>query len=255
LDGSVIYYSKSENGGISWTEPEEVDRKTGENRWASSPEIIAVNENEVHITWVCGVNAHRCHRWSIDNGFTWSNTNRVFGEMLSLAGWDTLVVDGCGQLYWIMQLRYPVAIYYSLWTGKEWSGLRIVTDGILAGGHYLRAVVHNGNQMDLVAVDQGKKEIWYISGVTDAAATKLARKEAHSTPVTISITLAAENAENQIPVFGNEAENNHFIHQTIIESDKATTNPMSLILTMSILPVIVIFIVTFLIKSRFFSKN
>ncbi len=167
--GSYVYYVRSEDGGVSWSEPFEIWRRAKNDNWASMPDIVSLGTNELHVVWVCGEQAYRCHRWSKDGGKTWSAVkNKVFGEMLSLAGWDTLAVDGDGQLYWILQLRLPVAIYYSYWTGDEWSDLQIVNDDILRGGHYLRAASHDGNRLDLVVVDQGAKEIWYMQGITNS---------------------------------------------------------------------------------------
>ncbi len=167
--GTSVYYTNSSDNGESWKYPQQLGRRTLAERWASMPELALLPSGELHFVWVCGENAGRCHRWSKDGGNTWSATTREFGDMISLAGWDTMVIDGDGVLYWILQLREPGAVYYSYWDGENWSPLKVVNDGILAGGHYLRSTLHNGNIIDLVMVHQGEKEIWYLQGKTKAA--------------------------------------------------------------------------------------
>lgn len=256
--GSVVYYSRSDDGGVSWSTPEEIGRRTGDERWASMPEIIKLNDSEVHITWVCGINAYRCHRWSQDDGKSWSSTNHEFGDMLSLAGWDTLVVDGSGRLYWIMQLREPGAIYSSYWTGRQWSPLQIVNDGFLAGGHYLRAVVHNGNQLDLVMVQQESsiqgeaKEIWYINGVTSASSVEPEKqsKLISTLPVSVTPTVEGLTNKNQSQVLDNDERNGNdpSLHQSVLEVVDPNDNPTGRILAVSILPVISLFFVIIFIR-------
>jgi hypothetical protein len=168
-NGSSIHYARSEDGGESWKIPVEMSRRSGNDTWTSKPELAMTANGEMHLTWVCGEYAFRCHRWSIDGGETWFPTRRQFGNMLALAGNDTLVQDNRGTLYWILQLRYPSALYYSTWTGTSWSGLQTVNDGYLNDGHHVRAVSSLGNQIYLIIVDQTMKEIWYMRGTTEAS--------------------------------------------------------------------------------------
>lgn len=208
--GISIYYTHSEDGGMTWLEPMEMGRRRGDEKWMTMPEIAYTPSSGLHLIWVCGDSAYRCHRWSKDGGLTWTPTQRIFGDMLSLAGWDTLVTDGDGVLYWILQLRAPSAIYYSHWNGSKWTDLQIVTDGFLHGGHYLRAAAHNGNQMDLVLVDQDRKEIWFVPGTSEAKeinplplpqSTTPENKDTTQIPVPLSPTLQStmvpSNSENQ----------------------------------------------------------
>lgn len=247
--GSVVYYSRSEDGGMNWSKPDEMGRRTGEERWASMPEIYASDGDELHITWVCGIDAHRCHRWSKDGGAHWSNPTREFGDMLSLAGWDTLVSDGSGQLYWIMQLRYPGALYYSYWTGREWSGLNIVNDGLLAGGHYLRAVARNGNQIDLVIVQQDEKEIWHMVGVTSAKPIEPASRSTIEIKATTSPDLSVDNINDGYLASKSETAATPELSPPALGIIDPDDSPTGKILTISILPVMAIILVTILSKS------
>jgi hypothetical protein len=168
--GSSVHYTHSTDDGFSWLDPVEIGRRTGDERWSSQPQIFQGTHTDLHITWVCGDNAHRCHRWSTDGGATWSATVREFGDFVSLAGWDAWAIDSAGTLYWILQLRYPSAIYYSYWNGSDWSELQLIHNGFLHDGHYPEAVVSDGNQINLVLVKQDQKEIYYIQGITNAPA-------------------------------------------------------------------------------------
>jgi hypothetical protein len=163
-----VYYTHSEDGGLNWLGPLDMAHRLELDLWTSRPEITLVGEQEIHLTWVCGELAHRCHRWSVDGGNNWTETSRVFGNMLALAGNDTLFVDRDGTLFWVLQLRYPSAIYYSTWEGTRWSDLAVVNDRNLHDGHHVRAVIARGSQVHLAVVDQHQKEIWYIRGDTTA---------------------------------------------------------------------------------------
>jgi hypothetical protein len=238
--GDSVHYSRSVDGGQSWSPAEIVyEKKEGEN-WTSMPEIVGKNK-ELHQVWVCGTNAHRCHRWSKDGGDTWLTTKRVFGEMVSLAGWDTLVYDGEGTLYWILQLRYPPAIYFSVWTGADWSGLSVVEDKDLSGGHYLRAAVHNSNQINLVMVHQLEKEIWYKLGETNSSPIAPIPKPRVANleiiPVTPTVTLSTQEIMPQ-----GEFNNN----SQPISNLQSGNN----FLWISIIPVVALIILIILIKSR-----
>lgn len=194
--GSAVYYSRSNDGGITWIPAVELARRTETENWASAPEIARLPDGELHLTWVCGDTAHRCHRLSSDDGQTWSEPSREFGDKISLAGHDTLFVDGDGALFWILQLRYPSAIYVSQWTGNRWSELEIVTDGFLHGAHYPRAVASQGNQVHLILVDQDQKEIWYFRGASGASG-----KEAVMMP---TATATSDPASTATPPVGNQ---------------------------------------------------
>lgn len=166
--GSAVFYSRSSDAGATWLPSIELARRSENENWASAPELARLPNGELHLTWVCGDTAHRCHRLSVDEGQTWSEPSREFGDKVSLAGYDTLFVDGDGSLFWILQLRYPSAIYSSQWLGTRWSELEVVNDGALHEGHYVRAIAALGNQVHLVMVDQTQKEIWYLHGSTGA---------------------------------------------------------------------------------------
>jgi len=207
--GSRVQYARSIDGGQNWSFPLEMGHRDEGEKWASMPEIAILPSGELHLVWVCGREPHRCHRLSKDGGLTWSATNLEFGEMISLAGWDTLMIDGNGILYWILQLRYPSAIYYATWTGTNWSGLRVVNDGSLSNGHYMRAASHLGNQIDLVLVHQGEKEVWYLRGVTNAnPALALPISNPIPTPTLIPAEIGAASTARETPgaelVFSNE---------------------------------------------------
>jgi hypothetical protein len=168
--GSSVHYSRSEDGGHTWSVPMTLASREEEERWSSVPEIAALSGSEIHVVWVCGELAQRCHRWSQDGGKSWSLPQQVFGKMHSLAGWDALALDGSGILHWVSQLRYPEALYHSWWTGDRWASLQTVDAEELAAAHYSRLVSSQGSRLSLVAVHQTTKEVWHISGETAAEA-------------------------------------------------------------------------------------
>ncbi len=170
--GGKIFYARSLDGGQSWTWPLDIAHVKGAEKWTSHANIGVGGKGEIVITWVCGESAGRCSRQSQDRGQTWNAARHVFGDLISLAGWDTLVSDGMGNLYWILQLRFPEAMYYSVWTDRGWSDppVPFITSGPMAYAHYPDATIRLGNKISLVMVDQNIGEIYYASGQTDGLA-------------------------------------------------------------------------------------
>ena len=113
-----VYYARFASGDEP-TEVVEVMHRRVDDRWMTAPSV-ALAGSQIQMTWVCGELPHRCYQWSADGGDTWSAPRQVFGDLISLANWDALAVDSAGTPYWIAQLRYPEAMYYSVWKGTSW---------------------------------------------------------------------------------------------------------------------------------------
>lgn len=168
--GTKVFYSKSVDNGQTWSEPWLLDQVDETSIWASKPKIAVRYPQEVHIIWVCGLRAYRCHQWSVDGGETWSTVrHQVFGEMHSLAYWDAMAVDRANTLYWVVQLRYPEALYYTYWTGSQWVSppLLLSNHPQVAQAHGPELTIRNGNELHLVAVNPPYLDsIWHLWGMT-----------------------------------------------------------------------------------------
>jgi hypothetical protein len=88
---SSLHYSSSVDGGLTWSEPEEVSSQP-----AAASKIIALGDRVVHILWR-DENGTTWHQISTDHGESWTRPLRVEGQ--SSSGPMEVVVDGAGQLH------------------------------------------------------------------------------------------------------------------------------------------------------------
>ena len=151
-----IRYSRSEDGGASWSDP--VSLADGPY---DDPEIIENEAGETHVVWSgTSTDRYKFHRWSADGGLTWSGMYRNT-EIGGIAGWPALVEDSLGRLYWVMvgdiysmETEGPKdALYAAVYEQGAWSpGIEVYREnvqeqnigtvsGVIVGGDKLHAVV------------------------------------------------------------------------------------------------------------------
>jgi hypothetical protein len=114
-----VYYSVSEDGGITWKETFEI-AATADGR----PQLVAGPQNEIHLVWAHETIAgfELVHRWSIDGGASWSAPQRIPG-LSSLSPDFGMVVDSNGvvHLAGIEQTREEsISVFYIRWNGSNW---------------------------------------------------------------------------------------------------------------------------------------
>ena len=97
---TALHYAYSRDGGLSWSEPDEVENGTPERGpvvWADVVGIGALTAHRVWQEWD-GNRLNLWHQVSTDDGLSWSRAARV-GGFSSGSGPVTLAVDGASQLY------------------------------------------------------------------------------------------------------------------------------------------------------------
>lgn len=153
--GKDIRYVHSFDGGNTWSDPFIVDAADEEiDELRAGGMVFAVHDNQVHVVWAGTSTTRREHRYSLDGGFTWSETFRVFGELNGSAG-DSLVVDGDGQIQYLGQIRFPQGMWNVTWNGEEWENpslvylIRQTSEDEHQGIHIhaINAIVRGGNQL------------------------------------------------------------------------------------------------------------
>lgn len=159
-----IRYTRSLDGGSRWSPPFTIDAYSEANEHylnAAGP-IMTVAGETVHVIWAAGSLPYRYHRHSSDAGATWSPPKRIFGDLHGQAG-DTMAVDGAGRVHFLGQIRYPIAIYHSVWSAADWSPPALIyliaqqdvaeSNGRRIHAHGLNPVVRAGNQLVLTFGD------------------------------------------------------------------------------------------------------
>jgi hypothetical protein len=159
-----VRYSRSLNGGHSWSNPYTIDRYipgSTHHLTAASPVMIVQNQT-VHVIWAAGDQPYRFHRFSSDAGQTWSEPRRIFGQLHGQA-FDGFAIDRAGRVHYVAQIRYPQAIYHAYWERGQWSAPELVyliaqeesDEGIgdRIHAHFTLPVVRAGNQLILTFTD------------------------------------------------------------------------------------------------------
>ncbi len=166
--GHAIYYANKIASLGGWSIPQVLsERVSPEDRWEDAPSMVVDQKGVVHLVWVCGENAFRCYRYSIDKGNTWSSPERILNDMVSLAGWDSLLVDEKNQLHLVAQLRMPNNVYHVMKPqGQPWGKpVPIVSLSEAFAAHYPQATLAPKNRFYVVMQPDSAGPIWYAAGL------------------------------------------------------------------------------------------
>ena len=111
VQGRELLYARSVDGGKQWSRPflvDSADETPGELRAGGM--VMNVSDGTIHLIWSGDESVHREHRYSRDGGVTWTQSQRIFGNLSGSAG-DSLIVDELDRMYFFGQIRYPQALY------------------------------------------------------------------------------------------------------------------------------------------------
>lgn len=156
-----IGYSRSDDEGKTWSEP--LFLATSKSVQPS----IAVSGQQIHVVWNSTVDvSKRFHRYSVDNGLSWSSTFIVSdGPTGGILGAPGLAIDSAGTVHTI--IATDSAILYSCWNGQRWSTPLSLRQSVGDVGSP-SLIVTNGNRLSALW-HEGVRKIWYASAQADAA--------------------------------------------------------------------------------------
>jgi hypothetical protein len=162
MEGRMIRYANSFDGGTTWAVPVTFDTadETNDELRAGGPSLAVSNETVV-VVWPGTGSTHREHVFSLDSGRSWVGPVRNFGDLHGSAG-DSLAVDGAGRFHFFGQVRWPQAVYDIVWDQGGWSipgmiyllredASEEIGDRIHV--HSIEASVRRGNQLVLIFTD------------------------------------------------------------------------------------------------------
>jgi hypothetical protein len=171
--GRHVLYTQSRDGGVSWAYPVALSGSATEKDVNYHINLAIDGNNAVHVVWCGGpAGSNRLYRHSPDGGNTWSGDQLIFEGFVGWAGWDTMISDTYGNVYWAGFLRYPQAIYFSMIEDNAWADppQMIIAEKpgieLVASGHFPQLIVAEGNQLHLVLVEGDSGGVWYMQGKT-----------------------------------------------------------------------------------------
>ena len=173
-----VFYTRTDDFGETWTPPVDLSDPARDDDWDAAINLAIDNQDTVQAVWTCGVNPRRCYRLSNDHGDTWSSPQPLFEGLVGLSGWDAMIGDAYGYVYWLGALRYPQAQYTSVLANQRWLNppQAVITEQdslTLANGHFPQMVLNHGNEIHIAFVELDKGPIWYLHGTTAQAAQPL----------------------------------------------------------------------------------
>lgn len=112
-----VFFTRSTDGGKTWLSPPYQIGDAGEGQ----ANIIALDKTQVHVIWNSRVGtSERFHRWSADNGSTWSDKeiilNRVQGGYTGIPG---LISDQNNQV--LTLLGTDSGVRFMTWINGKWT--------------------------------------------------------------------------------------------------------------------------------------
>ena len=179
-------YSRSEDGGRTWTERFRVPAPPGsEVDTPSTPAIGIRGDDEIHLVWSGAYHlmpdgslqaTTKYHIWSSDGGQSWTPTEIAFENIVGNNGPNPMIADSNGTLHTIVVTGFgPGAVhwvFYSQWAGNRWLPLvalpgskRATWDDI--GPSYNDLALSEGNRLNVVWQTRDG-DIWYARREIDA---------------------------------------------------------------------------------------
>ena len=252
--GQTIGYTRSENGGATWSPPTTIDSHFREDYVEGygpiSIDIIAQGDDTLHLTWDGAPTIERNHVYSTDGGLNWSAPRIAIPEVSQTgrAGWNPMVVDDAGLLHIVsMSVRY---VWHAQWDGDFWSRSVDIGGGLDFGPHYMHMVNNLGNELHVTWVNKATDphSAWHVVGRTESPRRDpfpIPEPTLTSTPV-VTHTLVGNDMDEQ-----NEAKSTPILPST---QSQPPTGGIDGTLALILVPSLIIVLVVVFIRLRKVSK-
>ncbi len=115
-----IYYSKSEDDGETWSEPQNISQN--DEMWMALPHIVSDSQNNLYVAYLYNVGNSQIYFMKFD-GLSWSEPYSISGNYLGV-GMSDVVIDNNDRVYVFWHWGGPEGeIYYRFLENDEWSDI------------------------------------------------------------------------------------------------------------------------------------
>ena len=212
--GKWVRYANSLDGGETWSDPFTVDIADEEPDELRLPHPeLAITGDQVHIVWAGTSGTRREHRYSLDRGMSWTETEPTMGHLHGQGLGGGMVTDATGRIHYFAQIRWPQAVYHVVWDAdqQQWSEPAMIyllarSDAEGLNGRYhahsVRAGIRAGNQLVVTFTDEAVGPLYVMyRTLDDVTPLSLVPTPAPTpTPVPTVPALAVETAVDSAPI-------------------------------------------------------
>lgn len=158
-----IGYIRSLDGGNTWQDTWTV------NDLGDDGNVIVDGYGNIHVMWnrTAG-GGSRVHRWSSDQGKSWSSIDYRWQGAIGRTGFPGLAIDSHGDLHLFTSNDLGVGLHHAIWHNGVWSGLEDVIPPNIVRGERPWIAIAGGNILHAVYMTFGDYEIWYTVRKLDA---------------------------------------------------------------------------------------
>jgi len=165
--GKVIKHTMSTDNGETWSTPTDVAVAWQGARWWGVPDVTATSD-KLHVVFACSDRPRRCYTYSRDGGQTWERPQPLFGDFMSLAGWDSMTVDMNDKVHLIAQLRdlqSQTYVWHAALESGGWPAVPFRTPLEMSmADHFPESCISLGNELHFVMAQEQQGEVWHLAG-------------------------------------------------------------------------------------------
>jgi len=176
-NGAAIYFARSENSGESWSKPERLATRVGDEYERDWNSLAHLEGEQIMAMWEGGWRAYRNAMYSRDGGKSWSEPIDTFPWLIGENGFAEFARDSRGRLHVFLAQRVREDDLYrpqveGMWH-SVWEGGTRWREPTLAGGfNYMvnpKVVIVGGNRVVAVWYTPPIFEINVMTGVVEDA--------------------------------------------------------------------------------------
>ncbi len=107
--GQAVYYTRSPDGGSTWSEAIRLAQGERGRANVEFPSLGIVGDSELHLIYCYPANMARQERISLDSGETWGEPHTIYPELEGISGFNVQVTDAAGNLHVLSRNAYTRA--------------------------------------------------------------------------------------------------------------------------------------------------
>ncbi|MDT8305500.1 MAG: sialidase family protein [Anaerolineae bacterium] len=154
-NGQAIYFARSPDGGLTWSEPVTLDERQGDEYERDWTTLALLGDEQVVAFWEGGYRAYRQAQYSYDGGETWSEPVDTLDWLIADNGFAEFARDSAGRLHLFVLQRVREGnddkgrregLWHTVWEGgQQWREPQLI--GNQTPANLVSVAISGGNQL------------------------------------------------------------------------------------------------------------